>query len=272
MTDLFWLSLAVKLGATALIVVAACLVVERSGPVVGAMVATLPVSAGPAYAFLAMEHDAGFLAASALGSMAALGATAVFVSAYAAVAQRHGRFTSIAAALAAWLAFLVPAHWAGGSLAAAGALDAATLAACFFLVRRWRSAPLVARGRPSRWDIPIRALAAMGVVAAVLLIGRLLGPGVAGIAALAPVVMTSLGLLLHPRLGGRGAAAVLANTLPGIAGNILAIAALHLSAEALGSAPALLLSLAITLAWNAGAVALQRWLQARALAPGARRP
>ena len=40
------------------------LVVERAGPLVGAMVATLPITAGPAYAFLAAEHGAADIPAT----------------------------------------------------------------------------------------------------------------------------------------------------------------------------------------------------------------
>ena len=99
----------------------------------------------------------------------------------------------------------------------------------------------------------------MALVALVLVIGRLLGPRAAGLAALAPVVMTSLGILLYPRLGGAGAAAVLANTLPGMLGNSVAVAVLHLTAVPLGSTPALLLALAICVAWNGAITAWQRW-------------
>ncbi len=43
----FWLLLAAKMLTTAIIVVAASKIVERAGPFIGAMVATLPISAGP---------------------------------------------------------------------------------------------------------------------------------------------------------------------------------------------------------------------------------
>jgi hypothetical protein len=83
----------------------------------------------------------------------------------------------------------------------------------------------------------------------VLAIGRLLGPRAAGLAALAPVVTTSVAVLMDPRLGGAGAAAVLVNMLVGMLGNTVALAALALSAVALGSTPALLMPLAISQSW-----------------------
>ena len=104
------LAFAAKMATSAAVVVLASLLVERAGPVVGALVATLPLSAGPAYAFLAMEHGAAFVPASALASLPAVAATAAFVAAYVLLAQRRGAAASLAGALGCWAA----AAWAGG--------------------------------------------------------------------------------------------------------------------------------------------------------------
>src|SRR5258708_6864325 len=66
---LFLLSLAVKMAVTALFVLVATYAAERAGALVGAMIATLPIAAGPAYIFLALDHDARFIADSALASL-----------------------------------------------------------------------------------------------------------------------------------------------------------------------------------------------------------
>src|SRR5438067_8186244 len=68
---LFWYELALKMALTAAIVVAASVAVERSGPFVGALIAALPTAAGAAYVILGFEHPASFVAASAIGSLAA---------------------------------------------------------------------------------------------------------------------------------------------------------------------------------------------------------
>jgi len=44
------------------IVVSASRAAERAGPFIGAMIATLPVSTGPVYVFLAIDHGAPFIA------------------------------------------------------------------------------------------------------------------------------------------------------------------------------------------------------------------
>ena len=64
-----WFVLAMKMAVTALVVTTATIVAERLGATVGALVATLPVSAGPVYVFLAIDHDAAFISSSATVSL-----------------------------------------------------------------------------------------------------------------------------------------------------------------------------------------------------------
>ena len=60
------LLLALRMLIAGCFVVLASRAAERAGPLVGALVATLPISAGPAYLFLALDHGPAFLAESAL--------------------------------------------------------------------------------------------------------------------------------------------------------------------------------------------------------------
>src|SRR6516164_2539725 len=53
---MFWFALTTKMAITALFVSVATIIAERLGAAVGALVATLPVSAGPVYVFLALDH------------------------------------------------------------------------------------------------------------------------------------------------------------------------------------------------------------------------
>ena len=48
----FIIALALKMLATAAVVVTASLIAERAGALIGAMVATLPIASGPAYILL----------------------------------------------------------------------------------------------------------------------------------------------------------------------------------------------------------------------------
>ena len=55
---MFWLMFITKMAVTALIVSFATIIAERLGATAGALVATLPVSAGPVYVLLAVDQIA----------------------------------------------------------------------------------------------------------------------------------------------------------------------------------------------------------------------
>ena len=99
----FVLTLALRMAFAAAFVVTASIVTERSGPVIGALIATLPISAGPSYVFLALDHDAAFIAEGALASLPINAATIFLGLTYVVLAQRHGALLSCLVAVAVWL-------------------------------------------------------------------------------------------------------------------------------------------------------------------------
>jgi hypothetical protein len=101
---IFLLTLGLRMAVTAAFVVTASVITERSGPVIGALIATLPISAGPSYVFLALDHDAHFIAEGALASLPINAATIFLALTYVVLAQRRGAFISCAAAVAVWIA------------------------------------------------------------------------------------------------------------------------------------------------------------------------
>src|SRR5271157_47059 len=86
---IFILTLLLRMAVTAIFVVSASVITERSGPVIGALVATLPISAGPSYVFLALDHDAAFIAQGALASLPINAVTMLLGLTYVLLAQRH---------------------------------------------------------------------------------------------------------------------------------------------------------------------------------------
>src|SRR5258705_4859244 len=100
----FILTLVLRMAATAAFVVSASVVSERSGPVIGALVATLPISAGPSYVFLALDHDAAFIAEGALASLPINAATIFLGLTYVVLAQRRSVIVSCGVAVAVWIA------------------------------------------------------------------------------------------------------------------------------------------------------------------------
>ena len=251
----FLLTLGLRMAITAAFVVTASVITERSGPVIGALVATLPISAGPSYVFLALDHDAAFIAEGALASLPANAATIFLGLTYVVLAQRRSALVSAAAAIAVWVALVLIVRQFNWSLAAGLIVNAITFAICLPLMRRFRHARMPPITR--RWyDIPLRAALVATLVATVVTLSGWVGPKVSGIIALFPVVFTSMMLILHPRIGGPATAAVLANSGWGLLGLGIAIATINVAALRFGSAIGLGIALAICVSWNLG---LWRW-------------
>jgi hypothetical protein len=247
----FILTLALRMAVTAAFVVSASVITERSGPVIGALVATLPISAGPAYVFLALDHDAAFVAEGALASLPINAATIFLGLTYVVLAQRRSAIVSCLAAVAVWVALATAVRTIQWSLAGGLAANAVAFATCVPLLQRFRHVkmPLITR----RWyDIPLRASLVATLVAIVVTLSGWVGPSMSGTIALFPVVFTSMMLILHPRIGGRPTAAVIANGGWGLIGFGIALAVLHVAALRFGSAIALSLALATCVGWNLG--------------------
>src|SRR6516164_5890 len=150
-----------RMATAAAFVVSASFVAERAGPVIGALVATLPISAGPSYVFLALDHDAAFIAQGALASLPVNAATIFLGLTYVLLAQRHGLLVSAGSALAVLLHSL-DLSLAGGLIA-----NAVAFAICIPLMQRHTHVkmPLITR----RWyDIPFRASLVAVLVATVV--------------------------------------------------------------------------------------------------------
>src|SRR5215831_18416779 len=100
----YFLLLGLRMAVAAAFVVSASFITEHSGPAIGALVATLPISAGPAYVFLALDHDAAFIALGALTSLPINAATISLGLIYVLLAQRHNLAVSFLSAAAVWFA------------------------------------------------------------------------------------------------------------------------------------------------------------------------
>src|SRR6266851_3370489 len=249
---LFWYELALKMVMTATIVVVASVAVERSGPFIGALIAALPSAAGAAYIILALEHPPAFIAGSAVGSLAANAAVAIFALAYAALAQRHGIVLSLSVATLIWLVAAAGLRSVDWTPASAIALNAVVYAITIPASARYRGGAVPRdKLKRTRYDIPLRALTAAVVVAIVTTASHRIGSFASGMFAVFPIVMGSFVVILHPRIGGQAAASVLAHAQVPLVGLGLGFLALHYLAVPIGAWWALLVGLAVCVAWNA---------------------
>lgn len=249
----FVLALLLKMGLSALIAVSVTVLAEKSGPVIGALLATLPVTSGPAFLFLAQDHDAAFISQTALSTFAQNIPTAIFATSYVLLAQRLSTTVSVGGAMCVWLVYLALSLWGDSSLPTALLLGACVFPLCIVLVRPYRhaSASASSPGQHAS-DLIVRGLAVALLVGAIEVLGLVATPMWTGVLAAAPVLYLSLMIILQRRLGGPAAAAVIANSLAGFLGISLAFVTVYLLAVSLGKWTALAFGLTFSASWNTG--------------------
>ncbi len=252
--DAVLLPLLIKVSAAALVVVLASIASEKAGPFYGGMISTLPVSTGPAYVLLAIEHDDAFIAGSTLSSFVSNGAMILFLAALVRIAPRCGMAVTVLVSSALWIGIAVvfraaAAEW---TLPTAILLNLACYGFAFWLVRQPSEDGPMKKARSRWYDIPARAALVGVLVATVTSLSHVIGPAATGIAAIYPIALTSLTVILHQRLGGAAVAAAMRSALITNPGFALSLLTAHLMAEPFGRAAALSAALAVSLAWAGG--------------------
>ena len=251
MTAALWLPPLMRALTTALLVVSPSAVAETLGPFWGALIASLPVSTGPAYVFLAMQHGAEFVSASALSSFAANAANGLFLIAYGVLARSAPPWRSLGAAMVVWLAASLATQQVVWTPLTALLLNLATYGVGFVVLsvaRSTRSGPALPARR--RWfDLPARAVAVVSTA---------LGPGITGIAAVFPISLISLFVIVRPRIGGPAASQLAANALRSMLGFGMMLLALHLAIRPWGAVAAFAVALLTWVSWSAALLLLRR--------------
>ena len=266
----FWIALAIKAAFTACVVVGALAAAEAAGPFWGGLIASFPISAGPAYVLLALQHGSRFIAASALESFAINAGTWLFLLVLIRLAPRVRWSWALGGALGTWLAaaaVIQALPWTAGT---ALALNLLLLGAALGLTRGHGQPVGTAPRGVRRWfDLPLRALLVATLVTTVVTGSRVLGPRFTGLGAVFPIAFSSLGLLALTRLGGATTAALMASALRALPGFALALLVLHLGAMRFGSFPAMGMALGVNALWALGVLARRRraMMSAPALVP-----
>ncbi|MTW17613.1 hypothetical protein GJ689_15515 [Rhodoplanes serenus] len=251
------LPLLTKMAVTAAFVVTATATAERAGPLLGAMIATLPVSAGPAYVFLALDHDAAFIAASGLSSLKANAPSGLFGLVFVYLAQSRGVVVSVGTAFLVWAAATVAIQAAPWGVGTTSAVVFAVMIGCAILAAPYGRAPIpLARRR--WWDVPVRAMLVATLVGLVVTGSSRLGAGLTGLLSVFPVVLSSMAMILQPRLGGPATAALMAHALVGLIGFAASCLTVHLAVPPLGVWPGLAAALAVSVAFNLVVLLLRR--------------
>jgi uncharacterized membrane protein (GlpM family) len=248
---LFTLGLLLKIVMTTGIVVAASVVVERSGPFIGSLIASLPTAGGAAMIILAFEHEPAFIAQSAIGSMVAGAIVAVFALAYAALAQRKSLVVSLSGAFLVWFAAAVLSRFVDWGAAGAVVLTAIVFPLTVIAGRRFRSEGVRQKVKLTGTDLAWRAALVTLCVLIVTAASYSIGSYWSGLFAFFPVAMASYFVILQPRIGGPSTASVAAHVQAPLIGLNLSLLVVHWLAVPVGVWWSYLIGLAVGVSWNA---------------------
>lgn len=173
------------------------------------------------------------------------------------------RSGAIGSVLGGWFAFLAGVAVLN-PIEPAPALSLAFVAACFALGLRllppapWQAPPTAA---PPWWDLPARALAALGLVLALTAASGALGAHLSGLLAPFPVIASVLAVFTHTHGGVTQVSILLRNLLVGFYGFAAFCFALAVALPTLTTAAAFGLATAAALAVQATAFLLRSRLQ-----------
>lgn len=251
-SEYFWLSLLLKAALTSTIIVTASLIVERGGPFLGAMIASLPTSVGAAYVVMAFEHPADFISKSALGSLTANAAGVTFAAIYALLARRYSLIVGLGGALLVWFVCALTLRNVEFNVWTAIGLNVGVACVAIWVTAQARAASFPkAAIVPRTYDIPLRAAAVSAFVIIVTTLSHSIGAFASGIFAVFPIAMSSFIVILHSRIGGPATSNVIAHAQVPMLGLIPAFLAVYMFSGSIGEWWALLIALIASLLWNA---------------------
>ena len=238
--------LALKLVLVPGLVAAVTLGARRWGPRVGGWLTALPLVAGPALLFLAVEQGDAFAGEAA-------GATLVALIGVAAFGVVYGWMARVApwpaCLLAGWVAFgLVTVGLSAVAWSPPVALVAVLIA---YAVSPRLLPPAAGRPTPSAppaWDLPLRMAGALALVLTVTLLAERLGPRLSGAFTPFPVALAVVLAFAHAQQGFPAVIGLLRGFLPAMCGFALFCFVLAVATVPLGFALALVLALAVQLA------------------------
>lgn len=165
---------------------------QRWGNRLGGFLAGLPISAGPISFFLALEQGVPYARLAAFGTLQSLIGFTGFAAGFIICARFRSWPACLAAALAAWFAAVALLHWAAIPDGAVFGLALLSLGSNALLVKASAEAVPAAAAVMPRWNILVRAGAALGLLLVVTMTAHALDPAWSGILAGFPIVWSIL--------------------------------------------------------------------------------
>jgi len=252
------LLLLVKLTLAPVLIWLATLATRRWGPAIGGWIAAFPLTSGPVSVFLALEQGREFAAIAAMNSILGIAAAAAFCIVYAKSARRFPWAIVFPCACIAHFLLLFILSLAPSTLPVAIMLAVVILGVALLIVGR----PDVQPGPvPSPWwDVPLRMVAAVGVLLLITGIASYIGPKWSGLISPFPVFVAVLGVFAHVQSGSAAAHQLMRGTLIGSFSFVAFFVAVALTVRDVSLPLVYLLATAACLAVN---VALLRVVQRR---------
>lgn len=218
---------------------------RRWGPRVGGWLSGLPTVAGPTLCFYAFEQGNAFAARAAHATLVGLIAVPFFCVGYVYTSRRWNWVVSL---LAGWLAFCAGVtilQRLDPGLAVAWLLLAASCALCYLALPA--HATIAGASTHSAWDLPMRMVAAAGLILVLTSAADRLGPALTGLFTPFPVAIAIIAAFTHTQRGVDPVIAFFRGFLPALASFGLFCVVLAAGLERLGLTAALALALALQL-------------------------
>jgi len=252
--------LAAKLILTPLLITLATLMAWRWGPAVGGWVAGLPLTSGPVSAFLAIEDGRTFAAGAARATLLGIIAVVSFCTGYSLAAKRLNWLASWALGLLFYFLAVVVVFIASPGIYVSILLVYLVITIALFVINATPFETVV-RARQFSWDLPLRIIAATGMVVLITGVAPRIGPNWSGLLSPFPIFATVMAVFSHRTEGAQAAIHLLRGVVIGsfAFAAFFLIVALSIETSGIG----VTYSLAAILALLVNAVSLTRLLRIR---------
>jgi len=193
--------IAVKLIATASVVIGVTLAVSKLGPRLGGIIAGTPIILGPGYFFMLQERPVEFIQSAALSTLHALIATLVFSICFVMTAGRLSALASLGLATMCWIPFTLMFSATPGGVWGAVLLYCLVLLVAEVIRRKLKLGQPIVIARSGWFDLLLRGLLAGVLVSIATTVAARSGPFLSGVLVGFPVGLFTIGLTLHQRYG-----------------------------------------------------------------------
>jgi len=212
------LDVLLRILTTAAIVIIVTTSVGTFGPVVGGLLAGLPIALGPGFYFLINTVSVEFLSQTATFSLLALSATQAFLLTYITTARYEFQITSLVTSVAVWVLFLAGLKQLPITILFASLLFACMTCGTYLIGCRFVISKSQVRKKDGVWILVFRACVGGLIVAIVTITAPLLGGEYTGMLLAFPIFYALLSITIHKQYGTATVINVLHSALLGTIG------------------------------------------------------